>query len=82
MEQNELLNELTWKELSEVEGLSGLAMDEWETADKKANLLMVLQFVMAKRNKPELTIEEVENMTVTQLMALATPGTLPKAKAS
>lgn len=82
MEQNDVLNELTWKELSEVESLSGLAMDEWETADKKANLLMVLQFIMAKRNKPELTIEEAEKMTVSQLMALATPGVLPKVKAS
>jgi len=79
MELNDLMNNLKWSELASVEETLGAPMDEWETFPSKAKLSFALQFVLAKRNKPELTVEEAQEMSIAQLTALATPAS-PKAK--
>lgn len=79
MELNDLMNNLKWSELAEVEKTLGAPMDEWEDLESKAKLSFALQYVLAKKNKPELTVEEAENMSIGELTALATPAN-PKAK--
>lgn len=79
MELNDLMNNLKWSELASVEETLGAPMDEWEDYPSKAKLSFALQFVLAKRNKPELTKEEAEEMSIGALTALATPAS-PKAK--
>ena len=58
---------LKWKELAEVEAYLDLPMDEWTDSKSKAKLAFAMQYMMAKRNNPGLTIEEAEGMTITQL---------------
>jgi hypothetical protein len=79
MEINDLMSNLKWSELATVEETLGAPMDEWEDYPSKAKLSFALQFILAKRNKPELTKEEAEEMSIAQLTALATPPA-PKAK--
>jgi type II secretory pathway predicted ATPase ExeA len=78
-EVNDLMSDLKWSELASVEETLGAPMDEWESYPSKAKLSFALQYVLAKRNKPELTVEEAEQMTISQLTALSTPAA-PKAK--
>jgi hypothetical protein len=66
MEQD-LMATLKWKELAEVEAYLDLPMDEWTDSKSKAKLAFAMQYMMAKRNNPGLTIEEAEGMTITQL---------------
>lgn len=66
MEQD-LMSTLKWKELAEVEAYLDLPMDEWTDSKSKAKLAFAMQYMMAKRNNPSLTIEEAEAMTITQL---------------
>lgn len=79
---NDFMGSLKWKELSTVEEIVGVPLDEWETTHKKSRIAFAMQYVMAVRNKPELTIEEAENMGLNELVALAQPGQLPKANQS
>ena len=66
MEQD-LMSTLKWKELAEVEAYLDLPMDEWTDSKSKAKLAFAMQYMMAKRNNPSLTIEEAEAMTITEL---------------
>lgn len=79
MEVNDLMSDLKWSEMAEVEEIIGIPMDEWENHPYKAKLSFAIQYVMAKKNKPELTKEEAEEMSIAQLTALSTPPA-PKAK--
>lgn len=81
MEINDLMTDLKWSELATVEEIMGAPMDEWEALPSKAKLSFALQFILAKKNKPELTLEEAEQMSISQLTALSTPAS-PKAKQS
>ena len=66
MEQD-LMATLKWKELAEVEAYLDLPMDEWTDSKSKAKLAFAMQYMMAKRNNPSLTIEEAEGMSISEL---------------
>ncbi len=67
----DLMSTLKWKELAEVEAYLDLPMDEWTDSKSKAKLAFAMQYMMAKRNNPSLTIEEAEVMTITQLSEIS-----------
>jgi hypothetical protein len=81
-ELNDLMSSMTWNEIVEVEDIVGEAIDEWEFSKKKARVAFAMQYMMAKRNKPELTVDEAGKMEIGSLMALSQPGALPKAQQS
>ena len=64
---NDLMSTMKWKELAEIEQYLELPMDEWEQSPSKAKLAFAMQYMMAKRNNPGLTIEQAEAMTINQL---------------
>ena len=71
---------LKMKDLAEAEQLTGLNMDEWESGSK-VKLTMAIGLVMGRKTQPDLTWEQVENMSVDELQAL-TGAELPKATLS
>ena len=71
MEQADLMNNLKWKELAEVEEYLDTPMDEWTETKSKAKLAFAMQYMMAKRNNSSLTIEDEENMSIQELTNLA-----------
>jgi len=71
MENFDLMNTLKWKELAEVEEYLDLPMDEWAESKSKAKLAFAMQYMMAKRNNPSLTMVEAEEMSIQQLTDLA-----------
>ncbi len=78
MEQD-LMKNLKWKELAEVEEYLNLPMDEWTEGKSKAKLAFAMQYMMAKRTNPSLTIEDAENMSIQELTNLAgVEFTVPK----
>lgn len=80
---NDLMSTLKWKELAEVEAYLELPMDEWEQSPSKAKLAFAMQYMMAKRNNPSLTIEEAEAMTINELSeASGVVMQVPKEEAS
>lgn len=79
MENFDLMNNLKWKELAEVEEYLDLPMDEWTEGKSKAKLAFAMQYMMAKRTNPSLTIEDAENMSIQELTNLAgVEFTVPK----
>jgi hypothetical protein len=79
MENFDLMNTLKWKELAEVEEYLDLPMDEWTEGKSKAKLAFAMQYMMAKRTNPSLTIEDAENMSIQELTNLAgVEFTVPK----
>ena len=64
---NDLMSMLKWKELAEVEDYLDMPMDEWQDSPSKAKLAFAMQYIMAKRNNPSLTIEAAEAMTINEL---------------
>jgi hypothetical protein len=64
---NDLMSTLKWKELAEVEAYLDMPMDEWDNSPSKAKLAFAMQYIMAKRNNPGLTIEAAEAMTINEL---------------
>jgi hypothetical protein len=79
MENFDLMNTLKWKELAEVEEYLDLPMDEWTESKSKSKLAFAMQYMMAKRNNPGLTIVEAEEMSIQQLTELAgVEFTVPK----
>lgn len=79
MENFDLMNTLKWKELAEVEEYLDLPMDEWTEGKSKAKLAFAMQYMMAKRTNPSLTIEDAENMSIQELTDLAgVEFTVPK----
>lgn len=76
---NDLMSTLKWKELAEIEEYLDLPMDEWEQSNSKAKLAFAMQYMMAKRNNPSLTIEQAEAMTINELSeASGMDVTVPK----
>jgi hypothetical protein len=55
-------------------------MDEWDSGSK-VKLTIAIALVMGKKSQPDLTWEQVENMSVDELQAL-TGAELPKATLS
>jgi hypothetical protein len=79
MENFDLMNTLKWKELAEVEEYLDLPMDEWTDSKSKSKLAFAMQYMMAKRNNPGLTIGEAEEMSIQELTDLAgVEFTVPK----
>ena len=73
------MNTLKWKELAEVEEYLDLPMDEWTEGKSKAKLAFAMQYMMAKRTNPSLTIEDAENMSIQELTNIAgVEFTVPK----
>ena len=73
------MKNLKWKELAEVEEYLNLPMDEWTEGKSKAKLAFAMQYMMAKRTNPSLTIEDAENMSIQELTDLAgVEFTVPK----
>ena len=68
---NDLMSTMKWKELAEIETYLDLPMDQWETAASKAKLAFAMQYLMAKRNNPSLTIEDAEGLTIAELSELS-----------
>jgi hypothetical protein len=66
MEQD-LMSTLKWKELAEIEEYLDMPMDEWTESKSKAKLAFAMQYMMAKRNNPGLTIDQAETMTINEL---------------
>jgi hypothetical protein len=64
---NDLMSTMKWKELAEIESYLELPMDEWEQSPSKAKLAFAMQYMMAKRNNPGLTIDQAEAMTINEL---------------
>jgi hypothetical protein len=64
---NDLMSTMKWKELAEIEAYLDLPMDEWEQSPSKAKLAFAMQYMMAKRNNPGLTIDQAEAMTINEL---------------
>jgi len=75
------ISNLKMKDLAEVETLTGMTMDEWETGSK-VKLTMAIAYVMKKKVNPETTWEEIENMGIEEVNALVEEPTVPKAKNS
>jgi hypothetical protein len=71
MEQQDLMSILKWKELSEIEEYLDTPMDEWTETKSKAKLAFAMQYMMAKRNNPSLTMVEAEEMSIQQLTDIA-----------
>ncbi len=61
------MSTMKWKELAEIEAYLDLPMDEWEQSPSKAKLAFAMQYMMAKRNNPGLTIDQAEAMTINEL---------------
>ncbi len=61
------MSTMKWKELAEIEAYLELPMDEWEQSPSKAKLAFAMQYMMAKRNNPGLTIDQAEAMTINEL---------------
>lgn len=72
------MSTLKWSELAEVEEYLDLPMDEWQNAGSKAKLSFAIQYIMAKRNNPELTMEEAEKLTIKELGDMAGVEIAPK----
>ncbi len=71
MDNFDLMNTLKWKELAEIEEYLELPMDEWANSKSKSKLAFAMQYMMAKRNNPALTMGEAEEMSIQQLTELA-----------
>lgn len=67
----DLMSILKWKELAEIEDYLDLPMDQWAEAGSKAKLAFAMQYMMAKRNNPGLTIDIAETMTIKELSELS-----------
>jgi hypothetical protein len=79
MDNFDLMNTLKWSELTEVEEFLDLPMDEWTESKSKSKLAFAMQYMMAKRNNPSLTIEEAGKMSIKELTDLAgVEFTVPK----
>ena len=72
MEQDfDLMSVLTWGELAKVEEYLDTPMDQWADLKTKAKLSLAMQYMMAKRVKPDLTLEQAENMSINELSKIS-----------
>lgn len=72
------INNLKMKDLAEVEQLTGLNMDEWETGSK-VKLTMAIALVVGRKSNPDLTWQQVEDMSIEEITKLSEGTELPKA---
>jgi hypothetical protein len=63
------IGNLKMKDLAEVEKLSGYNMDEWEHCPK-VQLTMAIAYITGKKINPDLTWEQVENMSIEEMNTL------------
>lgn len=83
MEQKDLMSTLKWKELAEIEEYLDTPMDQWQDTTSKAKLALAMQYMVAKRANPSLTIEEAEEMSIADLANLSGMDiSIPKEEAS
>lgn len=83
MEQIDLMNTLKWSELAEIEAYLDLPMDEWDESKSKAKLAFAMNYMAAKRNKPDLTLEDAEKLTIKELADISgIELSLPKGETS
>jgi hypothetical protein len=75
------ISNLKMKDLAEIETLSGMTMDEWETGSK-VKLTMAIAYVMKKQTNPDIKFEDIENMGLEEINALVEEQEDPKAKVS
>lgn len=78
MIEEDFMQNLKWSELSEIEDYVGCNMDEWTTQASKAKLAFCMQYLLAKRAKPELTMKDAEEMTIKALAEVAGVELNPK----
>lgn len=71
MEQQDIMSYLTWNELAQVEEYLDCSMEEWANIKTKSKLVFAMQFMMAKRNNPELTFDQAEKMPIKELTELS-----------
>lgn len=74
------INNLTMRDLAEVEKLTEMSMDLWNDAPK-ALLSTALAYVSARKTNPDLTWEDAQNWTIDEMQKVATVES-PKAKRS
>lgn len=67
----DMMQTLKWAELAQIEEYLDLPMDEWAESKSKAKLAFAMQFIMAKRNNPSLTIEEAETKSIAEMTELS-----------
>ena len=75
------IQNLKMKDLAEVEKLSGYNMDEWEDCPK-VQLTMAIAYITGKKINPELTWEQVEDMSIEEIQILTGVSELPKVTTS
>lgn len=75
------ISNLKMKDLAEIETLSGMTMDEWETGSK-VKLTMAIAYVMKKKNNPNIKFEDIENMGLDEINQLVEESENPKATVS
>lgn len=75
------INNLKMKDLAEIETLSGMTMDEWETGSK-VKLTMAIAYVIKKQTNPDIKFEDIENMGLEEINTLVEEQKDPKAKVS
>lgn len=68
---NDIMKDLKWSEIAEIEEYLDTPMDEWMDLRSKAKLSFSLQYLIAKRKDPELTMEAAEKLTISELSDLA-----------
>ena len=71
MEYGDLMSTLKWKELAEIEDYIGLPMDEWTEGKSKARLAFAVQYMLAKRSNPELTLDAAQELSIQELTELS-----------
>jgi hypothetical protein len=74
------ISQLKMKDLGEVETLTGLNMDEWDSGSK-VKLTIAIALVMGRKSQPDLTWEQVGDMSIDEMNALAGEDS-PKATVS
>lgn len=75
------ISNLKMKDLAEIETLSGMTMDEWETGSK-VKLTMAIAYVFKKKTNPDIKFEDIENMGLDEINSLVEESESPKAKVS
>jgi hypothetical protein len=75
------IGNLKMRDLAEVELLTGLNMDEWDTGSK-VKLTMAIGLVMGRKTNPDLTWEQVEDMSIEEIQILTGVSELPKVTTS
>jgi hypothetical protein len=75
------VSKLTMKELAEVEELAGVPMDLWQDSPK-VKLTTAIAYVIGKKSNPDLTFDQVQNMSIDEMQQIAEDKQAPKAKNS